>query len=186
MNGQSGKIHPRVIATTDRLLLRELAPGDARFILGLLNEPSFLRFVGDKGVRTEEDAARYIEEGPRASYRRNGFGLYLVLGRDSGEPMGICGLMNREWLDAPDLGFSLVPPYWGRGYAREAAVAVLAEAASAYGHARILAITDPGNADSMGLLARLGFSFWKPVTTPRGEVLSLWSNVREPPEAAAP
>jgi RimJ/RimL family protein N-acetyltransferase len=166
------------VLATSRLTLRRLSEDDDAFILGLLNEPSFLRFVGDKGVRTLDDARAYIRAGPMASYQLHGFGLYLVASRDTGESMGICGLLRRDWLDAPDLGFSLLPAYWSRGYAFEAAIAVLRQAESEQQIRRVLAITDPDNADSIRLLGRLGFAEWKRVQPPEGrEQLSLF--VRE-------
>jgi RimJ/RimL family protein N-acetyltransferase len=181
VNRPSGKEHPGAPLETSRLILRRLGADDAGFILELLNEPSFLRFVGDKGVRTLEDAARYISEGPGTSYRVNGYGLYLVANRETGQPMGISGLVRRDWLDAPDIGFSLRPAFWSRGYAREAAAAVLEQAATVFGLRRILAITTPDNRDSIRLLERLGFTFWKKVRTPDGrEELDLRSTVQEP------
>jgi RimJ/RimL family protein N-acetyltransferase len=142
---------------TERLELRPLAPGDADFILRLLNEPSFLANIGDRGVRTREQAERYIEEGPARSFRENGFGLYRVGLRDGGEAVGVCGLIRREGLDAPDLGFALLPEHWGRGYAHEAAVAVLAQGRQRLGLERVLAIVLEENLGSVRLLGKLGF-----------------------------
>lgn len=176
MRDESGKSPPGMVLETERLVLRELTGDDAEFILGLLNQPSFLRFVGDKGVRTVEDARTYIEAGPCASYRRHGYGLNLVTLRETMVPIGICGLVNREWLEDPDLGFSLLPGYWSRGYAYEAAIAVLRQAATVYHLHRILAITNRDNESSIRLLKRLGFSFSKLVRPPDGkEELSLWA-----------
>ena len=143
---------------TGRLTLRPFDLGDAGFVLGLLNEPSFLLHIGDKGVRTEDDARRYIAEGPLASYARSGHGLYVVVRREGGAPIGICGLLKREWLEDVDLGFALLPPYWGHGYAFEAASAVLAQG-RALGLRRIVAITSLQNEASIRLLDRLGFRF---------------------------
>lgn len=175
MTEASGKAAPRVALETERLLLRELTPGDGEFILRLLNEPSFLRFVGDKGIRSVDDARGWIEAGPRATYARHGYGLYLVALKDTAEPMGICGLVNRDWLEDPDIGFSLLPAYWSRGYAFEAASAVMNQAGTVHGLRRILAITNADNRDSIRLLEKLGFAFWKMVRTPDDlEELSLW------------
>ena len=169
-----------MVLETSRLLLRELGDDDAPFILGLLNEPSFLRFIGDKGVRTVEDAVAYIRNGPRASYERNGFGLYLVALRETGAPIGICGLVSRDWLDHPDIGFSLLPAYWSRGYAMEAALGVL-ERSAAQGIRRVMAITNPDNHDSIRLLEKLGFGYGEKVRAPDGkEELALWRRYREP------
>jgi [ribosomal protein S5]-alanine N-acetyltransferase len=143
---------------TPRLRLRRLAATDAPFILELLNDPAFLRYIGDKAVRTEDDARGYIESGPMASYERFGFGLLLV-SLTSGEPIGMCGLLKRDALDDVDLGFALLPGFRAHGYAFEAAAAVLAHAEAAWGLTRVLAITSPDNEASIGLLAKLGFAF---------------------------
>jgi len=143
---------------TGRLTLRRMELGDAGFILGLLNEPSFLLHIGDKGVRTGDDARRYIA-GVQAGDERFGFGLWLVERKDGGEPIGICGLLKRDWLEDVDLGFALRPAFWGRGYAFEAASAVLAHARGPLGRRRIVAITSLENEASIQLLGKLGFRF---------------------------
>jgi RimJ/RimL family protein N-acetyltransferase len=176
MTGSSGKAAARVALKTGRLLLRELTPEDGEFICQLLNEPSFLRFVGDRGIRTVDDARSWIAAGPRAMYTRHGYGLYLVALRSTGEPMGICGLVSREWLEEPDIGFSLLPAWWGKGYAFEAASAVMMEA-GVHRLSRVLAITNPDNSSSIRLLEKLGFHFWKTVRSPDNlEELSVWSS----------
>src|ERR1700752_370154 len=144
---------------TDRLLLRPVTPDDAPFALTLLNEPSFLRFIGDKKVRNLEDARQYLLTGPIASYKRNGFGLLLVELKDSNIPAGMCGLLKREELPDPDIGFAFVPDYWGRGFAFEAASAVLKDARERLKLNRILAIVSPDNDASIKLLERLGLNF---------------------------
>ena len=103
---------------TPRLILRKLGVADAAFILDLLNQESFLRFIGDRGVRSIADAREYIAKGPMASYERFGFGLYLVSLREAGSPVGICGLVKRPGLDDADLGFALLPQHCSRGFAR--------------------------------------------------------------------
>jgi len=148
-----------LVLETERLTLRRIGLDDAGFILDLLNEPSFLRHIGDKGVRTEDDARRYIQDGPLASYQRLGFGLLLVERKGGGEPIGICGLLKREWLEDVDLGFALPPRFWGAGYAFEAASAVLAHARERLGLRRIVAITSLDNEPSIRLLAKLAFRF---------------------------
>src|SRR5262245_14852779 len=105
---------------TERLLLRRFTVDDAQFILTLLNEPSFLRYIGDKQVRSLEDARQYIMNGPVASYERYGFGLLLVELRESRTPIGMCGLLKREGLPEPDIGFALLPDFWNKGFAYEA------------------------------------------------------------------
>ena len=151
---------------TDRLDLHELSADsadDAAFILRLLNEPSFIRNIGDRGVRNLGDAAAYLRKGPVASYRDHGFGLYRMDAKASGEPIGMCGLLKRDTLDDADLGYALLPEFCGHGYAVEAATAVLAHARATLGLGRILAITDPANRASMRLLEKLGFRLEKQV-----------------------
>ncbi len=144
------------VLETERLSLRRLSTADAGFILGLLNEPSFLRFIGDRGVRTLEDSRRYILEGPVASYERLGFGLYLVELKSSAAPIGICGLLRRDSLADVDIGFAFKPRFWSRGYAVESATAVLAHGRDDFGLERIVAITSPGNAASIAVLSKIG------------------------------
>jgi RimJ/RimL family protein N-acetyltransferase len=138
--------------TTSRLRLRPLQELDAEFILELLNDPSFIANIGDKEVRTLDDALGYIETG-RTNFGKRGFGLLAVEPLVGGEVMGICGLVRRENLEGPDLGYAFLPRYWGKGYASEAARAIL----ESCGFDRILAVTDPANTASIGLLQRLGF-----------------------------
>src|SRR5262245_58327538 len=152
------------ILETDRLRLRELTLEDAGFILELVNEPAWLRFIGDRGIRTLDDARDYIRSGPLASYRRLGFGLYLVELKDDQTPLGICGLIKRETLPDVDLGFAFLPKFWGQGYAAEAAAAVLTLAQHALGFHRIVAITNPDNDRSIRVLERLGLRFEQMVT----------------------
>ena len=163
---------PRVILVTPRLVLREFTHGDDAFVLRLLNEPSWLRFIGDRGVRTLEDARRYLDDGPFRSYATNGFGLWCVEPRESGAPLGMCGLIRRDTLPDVDVGFAFLPEAWGRGYAMEAASAVLAHARDALGLRRVLAITDPENAASIRVLERIGMRREGTVRMP-GETLDL-------------
>lgn len=144
---------------TERLALRRLTEDDAAFILDLLNQPSFLRFIGDRGVRTLDDARVYIQEGPVESYELHGFGLYLVELKETSVPVGICGLLKRAPLSDLDLGFAFLSAYWSRGYASESAEAMLNHAKSVLGLKRIVAVVAPDNRASIGLLERLGFGF---------------------------
>jgi len=132
---------------------------DAEFELRLLNEPSFLRFIGDRGVRTLEDARAYILKGPVDMYERLGFGLYITELKGEGVPIGICGLVKRDFLEDVDIGFALLPGFWGQGYAYEAASAVMEYAQEALGLKRIVAITNPQNHSSIRLLEKLGLKF---------------------------
>ena len=144
---------------TDRLILRHLSTDDAEFILELLNEPSFLRFIGDKGVRTLEDARDYILNGPVDMYNRFGFGLYLTELKGNGAPIGICGLIKRDGLEDVDIGFAFLPRFWGKGYAYEAASAVMTYGKDVLGIKRIVAITSPDNHASGRLLEKLEMRF---------------------------
>lgn len=147
------------VLDTARLTLHRFSTDDAAFVVELLNEPSFLRYIGDKGVRSEADACRYLEAGPMASYERFGFGLYRVGLREGGEPIGMCGLLKRDWLVDVDIGFAFLPRFWRRGYAFEASASVLVHARDGLGLERVVAITSPDNEASMALLAKLGFHF---------------------------
>lgn len=151
----------QAVHTTDRLTLHELVPSDAPFMLRLLNEPGWIRFIGDRGVRTEAGALDYITSGPVGSYAAHGFGLYLVRTKTDGQPVGICGLLKREALEFPDLGFAFVELACGLGYATESSRVVL-DHVFATGKTRhalncILAITDPENTASIKVLTKLGF-----------------------------
>jgi RimJ/RimL family protein N-acetyltransferase len=147
------------VLETERLLLRPISVDDAEFILALLNEPSFLRYIGDKQVRNLEDARQYILNGPVASYERHGLGLLLVEMKGSQTPIGMCGLLKRDELPEPDIGFALMPDFWNKGLAFEAAAAVLQDARDRLTLQRILAITSLDNDASIKLLERLGFKF---------------------------
>lgn len=151
------------ILETDRLIVRHLSPEDAEFILQLVNEPSWIRFIGNKGVRTIEDARNYILNGPVEMYSRLGFGLYLVELKEAGEPVGMCGLIKRDSLEDVDIGFAFLPKFWGKGYAYESSSAVMEYGERAFGLKRLLAITSPDNVDSIRLLEKLGFNFEKMV-----------------------
>jgi RimJ/RimL family protein N-acetyltransferase len=147
------------VLETERLRLRRLTVEDAEFILRLLNEPSFLRFIGDRGVRTLDDAREYVLNGPVASYEQFGFGLYLTTLKDSGTPIGMCGLLKRDALDDVDIGFAFLPEFWSKGFAIEAATAVMEHARRDFGLQRIVAVTNPDNVGSIRLLEKLGLVF---------------------------
>jgi len=147
------------IIETDRLTVRWMSPDDADFILKLMNEPSWLRFIGNKGVRTRADASAYILKGPVEMYSRLGFGLYLVELKEAGIAIGMCGLIKRDALEDVDIGFAFLPEYWGKGYAYEAASAVMEHGKTDFGLNRLVAITSPDNDASVRLLEKLGFRF---------------------------
>ena len=148
------------ILETERLALRQLTPDDAPFILELLNEPSFIQNIGDRNVRSIADAVKYIETGPVASYARNGFGSYLVQLKESGESIGMCGLIKREALEDVDIGYAFLPKFWSKGYAVESATAVTEQARN-LGLKRLVAIVDPANSGSIRVLEKIGLTFEK-------------------------
>jgi RimJ/RimL family protein N-acetyltransferase len=144
---------------TPRLSLRRLHPDDAPFIVALLNQPSFLDNIGDRGVRDLDDAERYLRDGPMSMYQRSGFGLWHVSRRADGVAIGMCGLLKRDTLPQVDLGYALFPEFWGQGYAVEAAAATLQQGADEYGLRRVLAVVSQGNSASIRVLEKLGMRF---------------------------
>jgi RimJ/RimL family protein N-acetyltransferase len=146
------------VVKTERLLLRQLELSDAEFILELLNEPSFLEFIGDKGVRNQADARAYLLKGPMDSYARHGFGLYATC-LHGGTPIGICGLVKRDGLADVDVGFAFLSRYSSKGYAVESASAVLVHARQVLRLQRIVAVTSPENAGSVAVLEKIGLKF---------------------------
>ena len=155
-----------VVFETDRLVIRRLTVDDSPFILRLLNEPSFLQHIGDRGVRNLADAKQYILTGPVASYERHGFGLFLVELKEGRSPIGICGLLKRDALDDVDVGFAFVPESWSKGYAFESTTATLACARDTHHLERLVAIVSPDNAASINLLLKLGFCYERMVLMP--------------------
>jgi len=145
-----------------------MADGDAEFILKLVNQPSFLRFIGDKGVRNHADAVRYIQTGPVASYERFGFGLYLVELREGRIPIGTCGLVKRPSLPDVDIGFAFLPAFCSKGYAFEAASSVKAYTKDVLGMSRLVAITNPDNESSIKLLGKIGLRFERMIRLSEG------------------
>ena len=148
-----------IVVETDRLVLRRLSIEDAQFILELLNEPAWLRFIGDKGVHTLDEARGYITGGAVDSYARRGFGLYHTSRKSDEVSVGICGLIKRPGLEDVDIGFAFLERFWGNGYATEACLAVIDHARRDIGLTRLVAITDPDNEASIRVLGRLGLTF---------------------------
>lgn len=144
------------ILETKRLILRELNTRDAAFILTLLNTPTWLKFIGDRGVKNLDDAEKYILNGPVKSYTENGFGLYIVQLKNGGIPIGMCGLIKRDFLEDPDIGFALLPEFEGKGYGYESSSAVLSYAQKELGMKKIAAITVKENTNSIHLLEKIG------------------------------
>jgi len=147
------------IIETDRLILRHLSANDAPFILELLNDPSFIKNIGDRGVRTIADAEAYITKGPVASYKNNGFGLDLVALKETGESIGMCGLIKRDTLEDVDIGYAFLPKFWSKGYGVESALAVLEYGLKVKKLKRIVAITLEANKGSVRVLEKIGLKF---------------------------
>jgi RimJ/RimL family protein N-acetyltransferase len=158
------------IIETERLSLRKLSTEDAEFILNLYNQPSFIQFIGDRGLRTLDDARNFLSQRLIESYQRFGFGLYLTLLKESNTPIGICGLVKRETFEDVDIGFAFLPQFWSKGYAVESASAVLAYTRDTLGIKRIAGITTHDNHGSIRVLEKLGLKFEKIVRLPEEEV----------------
>jgi RimJ/RimL family protein N-acetyltransferase len=165
-----------ILCQSERLILRLLDPKtDAPFILELLNQPSFIRNIADRGVRTLADAARYIETGPLAMYAQHGIALFCTELKDTHEPIGMCGLLKRDWLADVDIGFAFLPQYWSKGYAFESAAAVIEWAREHRGITRVIAITAPANTGSQRVLEKLGMRYSKTVHSPEGQESRLYT-----------
>lgn len=155
-----------MILETERLEFHQLSLNDIDFIIDLLNSPGWLQYIGDRGIKTPEDAADYIALGPMQSYQNNGFGLWLIKLKGSNTPIGLCGLIKRDYLDDADIGYAFLPQYFGKGYAYEAAKATLDIAKSKYHLKRVVAITTKDNERSIALLMKLGMHFEKMIFIP--------------------
>lgn len=155
---------------TERLIIDEVSAADAPAVLELLNEPDFIRNIADRGVRTLEQAVAYIEQGPMASYKAYGHGLWRVRLKD-GPMIGLCGLIFRDYLGVPDVGYGFMARYFGQGYATEAAQAVLDYGFAELGMTRICGIVSPHNAASKRILQKIGLSYVKQDQTPEGKTI---------------
>lgn len=144
---------------TERLALRRLTREDADLMLAVWNDPAFHKYVGDRGIRTIEQAQEAMAGGALLLYEEYGYGPFRVALRENDQPIGICGLFRREKVEDPDIGWSVLPDYSGRGYAFEAATAVLEYAFGSLGLTRILAFITEGNAPSVGLAKKLGLRY---------------------------
>ena len=151
------------IFETERLSLREFTTDDAEFIFELLNEPSWIQNIGDRHIRTLDDACAYIVNGPVKSYEKNGFGLWAVVLKETSETIGMCGLIQRDTLEDVDIGYALLPRFWAKGYAVEAAAAVKNYARDVVGLKRLVAIVDPANAGSIRVIEKIGLHYEKMV-----------------------
>lgn len=158
-----------IILDTARLRLRTIDTDDAKFYFELVNDPTWLQFIGDKGIRSVEQARAAIIEGPMAMQQRHGHSLYVMERKEDGRALGMCGLIRRDFLPEVDIGYAIRPEHFGRGYTYEAAQAVLELARGPLGIGRVLGITDPGNANSIRLLHKLGLRFKEIKLLPPGE-----------------
>lgn len=172
------------ILETERLTLQHLSPEtDAEFVLRLLNEPSFLQYIGDKKVRTLDDARAYIRNGPMKSYEENGFGLFRVGLKENGSAIGICGLIKRDTLPDPDIGFAFLPEFWDKGYAYESAAEIMRHARAVLRLNHILAITSPDNESSGKLLGKIELRFQRMIRlSDDADEVKLFSTDNEPSE----
>jgi len=165
------------ILETERLKVRWLTVNDTKFIIELLNSPDWIKFIGDRNVKTEDQAKKYLEDGPLKSYTDNGFGLYLVELKDEAIPIGMCGILKREHLQNPDIGFAFLPEFIGKGFAFEVADATMIYAKETLKLPEILAITLPYNKLSIKLLEKIGMKFIKIFSFPNDdEQLMLFSS----------
>ena len=154
-----------IVLQTERLRVRHMTPDDAVFMLGLLNDPAWHRFIGDRGIRTVEGARDYIIKGPMEMNARLGFGFDVVERKEDGCPIGVCGLAKRDFLDDVDIGYAFLPQHGGQGYAIEAAQGVLGHAKE-LGLKRIVATVRPDNGASIRLLEKLGLRFERMIQAP--------------------
>lgn len=175
-----------IVLETERLTLRHASLDDAPFILRLLNEPAFLQYIGDRGVRSLDDARGYIEQRLIGSYKQHGFGLWVVTRTNSPEPLGICGLVKRDTLPEPDIGFAFLQEHWRTGIGFESAAGVKRYAFEHVGLPRLLAIVNPDNAGSIRILEKLGFTFERLSEPGDGKTVRVYALDRPPesPEGA--
>ena len=154
------------IMETERIVMREFTEEDAGLIYDLLNSPGWLKHIGQRGIKGEEDARGYIENLIMPGYEKHGYGFYLMIRKDDGAHLGMCGLINRDTLDDVDIGFAILPEYEGNGYTTEAALATMEFAKNEIGLKRIAAITVPYNSSSIRILEKLGMKFEKMINIP--------------------
>lgn len=164
------------ILETERLILRRFTLDDTAFIIELLNTEGWIKYIGEKNVKTTDQATSYLENGPLKSYCNHGFGLALVELKADHMPIGMCGLINREYLDHLDVGFAFLPNHTGHGYAFEIVKKTVEYALSELKQEKLLAITLPQNYSSIKLLTKIGFEYDKNFVSPdSGEELCLYS-----------
>ena len=166
------------IVETERLILQKLTLEDADFIYELVNDPDWIKYIGDRNVRNLDDARKYISDRIIKSYEQFGFGLYLVKEKETGLSTGLCGLLKRDYLNNPDIGFALLPQFRGKGYIFESASAVIEYGKKNFGIKKLSAITQTDNLSSIKALNNLGFKFSKNIKPPdEEEEINLFENV---------
>ncbi|MBM7072397.1 GNAT family N-acetyltransferase [Shewanella sp. OPT22] len=154
------------LITTERLLIRFVDDSDLDFIFEIVNSPGYIQFIGDNRVRSKEHAKAYIMNGPKTSYQQYGFGLFHVSLKSTGEAIGLAGLTKREYLSFPELGYALLPRYWGNGYAKEAAKAVVDWGYQQMNIKRIMALVKHDNPGSQSVLRSVGFKNVRDIAVP--------------------
>ena len=172
--GVAARRRRREVARTARLVVRELTTDDAAFIVALLNDPDWIRNIGDRKVRTDDDARAYIAAGPAAMVAQHGFGLWGVARTDDPELIGMCGLIRRANLDDVDIGFAFLPAFRGQGYAAEAAAASVEVARARFGLRRLVGIVSPSNVASIRLLEKLGMTYERTLELTPGDPVRLF------------
>lgn len=167
----------KVILETERLRLRPFTLDDTKFIIELVNTPGWLEYIGDRNIKTDEQAKEYLSNGPLKSYELNGYGLSLVEMKGDSTPIGMCGIIKRDLLENPDIGFAFLPQYFGKGYAYEIANATMRFAKNELKLSPIFAITLPHNKPSIKLLEKIGLKYSRTFSFPgENEELMLYSN----------
>ncbi|WP_350290108.1 GNAT family N-acetyltransferase [uncultured Croceitalea sp.] len=164
------------LLSTERLVVTEVSLKDDTFILELVNSPNWIAFIGDRGIRTLEDAQKYIRESLRNSYQKYGFGLYKMSLKSNNAPIGICGFLKRDYLDYPDIGFATLPAYEGKGYTYEVAKATMIYGANNLNLKSILAITTEANTKSKNLLTKLGLVLKDTILDDAKKALLVYTN----------
>ena len=144
------------VLATSRLVIEKAVVSDSNFFYRLLNSPSWLQYIGDRGIKSEANARKYIEHSIINSYKKYGYGLFKLIAKEQGEPIGICGFIKRDYLESADIGFAILPEYEGNGYIQEAAQALMEYGKTTLKLHPILAITTEGNTRSRNLLSRIG------------------------------
>ncbi|NNE13420.1 MAG: GNAT family N-acetyltransferase [Saprospiraceae bacterium] len=168
----------KAVLSTKRLFLREANIGDAAFILELLNDEGWIKYIGDRNIRSIPQAGAYISKSLISSYKKNGFGLYVVTEKGSNNKIGLCGLLKRDILENVDVGFAFLTAFCNKGYGYESASAIIDLAFNKLNLKKVVGITLEVNHASKRLLEKIGLSFEKMITYENGEELMLYSRTK--------